>query len=198
MLHDLAMDMLDHPDIGKCDSDPHSPRMQVVQDSLLASYLYGCSLNHEPARRDLVTLVYLSAKTDQKRLNYCKITDTSVEFVFNYMFKVNPQTGKNDKQTMRKQPLVVDVQKYSPDFAAFLRKLEPVSQDIQGPFPAYLFVMYQKKQDWRTHCGPIVLSCRVKQVFKRMVDRGDLSKELANLGAAAGCIPRCDDEPDRL
>ena len=97
------------------------------------------------------------------------------------MFKVNPQTGKNDKQTMRKQPLVVDVQKYSPDFAAFLRKLEPVSQDIQGPFPAYLFVMYQKKQDWRTHCGPNVLSCRVKQVFKRMVDRGHLSKELADL-----------------
>ena len=27
MLHDLAMDMLDHPDIGKYDSDPHSPRM---------------------------------------------------------------------------------------------------------------------------------------------------------------------------
>ena len=147
MLHDLAMDMLDHPDIGKYDSDPHSPRMQVVQDSLLASYLYGCSLNHEPARCDLVSLVYWSHVINQTELNYCKITDTSVEFVFNYMFKVNPQTGKNDKQTMRKQPLVVDVQKYSPDFAAFLRKLQPVIQGIQ-PIPAHPFVSYQKKQDF--------------------------------------------------
>ena len=80
------------------------------------------------------------------------------------MFKVNPQTGKNDKQTMRKQPLVVDVQKYSPDFAAFLRKLEPVSQDIQGPY-AHLFFMYQMKQDFGRSCSPNILSCRVKQVF---------------------------------
>ena len=180
MLHDRAMKKLDHPDIKEYDSDLHAPRMQVVMDALVASYLYGCSRNHEPARRDLVTLVYLSAKTDQKRLNYCKITDTSVEFVFNYMFKVNPQTGKNDKQTMRKQPLVVDVQKYSPDFAAFLRKLEPVSQDIQGPY-AHLFFMNQMKRDFGRSCGPNVLSCRVKQVFKRMVDRGDLEKELAGI-----------------
>ena len=144
-LHVLGMDMLDHPDIWKYDSNQHAPRMQVVQDSLVASYLYGCSLNHEPARCDLVSLVYLSPQVDQTVLNYCKITDTSVEFVFNYMNKVNPQTGKNDLRRPREQPLVIDVQKHSPDFAAFLRKLQPVSQDIQGPY-AHLFFMYQMKQ----------------------------------------------------
>ena len=176
----MAMDMLDHPDIWKYDSNQHTPRMQVVQDSLLASYLYGCSLNHEPARCDLVSLVYWSHVINQTELNYCKITDTSVEFVFNYMNKVNPQTGKNGWRRPREQPLVVDVQKHSPDFAAFLLKLQPVSQDIRG-LPAHLFFMYQMKQDFGKDCGPNVLSCRVKQVFKRMVDRGHLSKELADL-----------------
>ena len=36
-LHVLGMDMLDHPDIWKYDSNQHAPRMQVVQDSLVAS-----------------------------------------------------------------------------------------------------------------------------------------------------------------
>ena len=41
--------------------------------------------------------------------------------------------------------------------------------------------MYQMKWDFGQSCGPNVLSKRVKQVFKRMVDRGDLDKELADL-----------------
>ena len=36
-LHVMAMDMLDHRDIWKYDSNQHAPRMQVVQDSLVAS-----------------------------------------------------------------------------------------------------------------------------------------------------------------
>eukprot|EP01043_Picozoa_sp_COSAG02_P036040 COSAG02_NODE_2617_length_8409_cov_2.491697_5_plen_542_part_00 len=182
-LTDRAMEMLDHPQIAEY--DPFLPgknqRMQVVQDALVAQYLFGSDENHEPIRRDLVTIVFDSPQVDKNVMNYCKITDDEVWLILNYQNKVNPKSKTADLKAPRKQALKIAVHEKSPKFASLLRKLCPVGQQIMGPV-AHLFFGYQQKKDWRhAPYGGNVLSCRSRSIFKRLVECGDLPERLEKL-----------------
>ena len=179
-LTERAMEMLDHPQITEYDGNLKTPRMQVVQDGGVAQYLYGSSEDHEPIRRDLVTIVFDSPQVDKKVMNYCKITEDEVWLILNYQNKVNPKNKKADLKVPRKEPLAIAVHEHSPDWAAFLRKLEPVAKKTMGPV-AHLFFGYQHKKDWGQAYGGNVMSCRDPRIFKRMVDRGDLPERLRKL-----------------
>eukprot|EP01046_Picozoa_sp_COSAG06_P006595 COSAG06_NODE_311_length_17771_cov_31.730647_10_plen_531_part_00 len=181
-LTDKAMEMLDHPQIAEYDSflPGKNPRMQVVQDALVAQYLYGSSEDHEPIRRDLVTIVFDSPQVDKNVMNYCKITDDEVWLILNYQNKVNPKNKKFDIKKPRKEALKIPVHEKSPRFAILLRKLRPVGQLIMGPV-AHLFFGYHQKKEWGQSYGGNVMSCRSRNIFKRLVECGDLPERLENL-----------------
>ena len=174
------MEMLDDPEIAAYDGNLKTPRMQVVQDALVALYLYGSNADHEPIRRDLVTIVYDSPQVDKSVMNYCKINGDEVWLILNYQNKVNPKNKKVDLRVPRKEPLAIAVHEHSPDWAAFLQKLEPVAKKIMGPV-AHLFFGYQHKKDWGQSFGGNVMSCRCRSIFKRMVVCGDLPERLEKL-----------------
>ena len=187
-LFERAMQMLDHPDIKEYDNNLREPRMQIIQDALVALNLYGDSPKHEPLRCDLATILFYAAgHVDKDRENYCDVTDTEVTCVFNYLLKKNPQSNKLTKRVERKEPLKIPVHKYTPKLATFLRKFKPIAEAIAGPGAPLLFG-YQAKKDFGRQMSANVLSTRAGRknganMFTRMKNRGDLEPRLVPLAA---------------